>query len=41
MFGTGVGFGDAYRLSTIAFEKEKSLAKVLVKVPEISTTESE
>jgi hypothetical protein len=41
MFGTGIGFGDAYRLSTIAFEKEKSLAKVLVKVPEIKAAESE
>lgn len=31
-FGMGIGAGDAFRLSSIAFEQEKASANVIVKI---------
>ena len=40
LFSAGIGFGDAYRLSTIEFEKEKALADVVTKPPSVPTSSS-
>ena len=34
MFGMGIGAGDAFRLSSIEFEKEKALGSTLPSAPE-------